>query len=113
MVNWIATAVLAMIVVVVGPGRVESIAAASSLPSAVLASQTSGASIRSTDISARRHVRHYHHHRYYHTGYRHYRYGHRGYYPRYYARPYYYEPYPSYAPAPLAFGFSFGFGPWW
>ena len=121
MVNWIATAVLAMIVVVVGPGRVESIAAASSLPSAALASQTSGASIRSTDISARRHVRHYHHHRYYHTGYRHYRYGHRHYhrygypryYPRYYARPYYYEPAPYYAPAPLPFGFSFGFGPWW
>jgi hypothetical protein len=109
MVRWIGTAVLAMIVLVGGPGREESIAAASSLPSAVRASQSSDANAAPTDISARRHVRR--HHRYYHSGYRHYRYGYGPYYPRYYARPSYYEPAPSYAPLP--FGFSFGFGPWW
>ena len=110
--KWIGTAVLAMIVFV-GPTRIESIAATSSLPPAARASQASHASARPTDVSARRHVRHYH--RYYHSGYRHYRYGYRPYYPHYYARPYDYEPYPYYGPAPLpfGFGFDFGFGPWW
>jgi hypothetical protein len=107
MMKWIGTVVLAMIVLV-GPGRIESIAAASSLPPAVRASQASHPSTSPTDISARRRYRHHHH--YYHSGYRHYRYGYRPYYPRYYERPYYYQPY---APAPLPFGFSFGFGPWW
>ena len=112
MMKWIGAAVLAMIVLVVGPGRVESVAAASSLPSAVREPSTSDASTMPTDISARRHVHRYHHH--YRHGYRHYhRYGYRRYYPRYYARPYDYAPYPDYAPAPLAFGFTFGFGPWW
>ena len=111
MMKGIGAAVLAS-VVLVGPGRVESFAAASGLPSAALAVQTSSASTRPTDLSARGHVRHSH--RSYHSGYRHYRrYGYRPYHPRYYARPYYYEPYPSYAPASLPFGFSFGFGPWW
>jgi len=109
MMKWIGTAVLAMMVLVAGPDRTESIAATSLLPSAVGASQASKASAGPTDISARRHVRRYHH--YYHSGYRHYRYGHRPYYPRYYARPYYYRPYPYYAPAPFIFGF--GFGPRW
>jgi len=108
MMNWIGTAVLAVIVLVVAPGGVKSIAAASSLPPAIHAAETRDASARPTDISARRHV-----HRYYHSGHRHYRYGYRPYYPRYYARPSYYEPSPYYAPAPLPFGFSFGFGPWW
>jgi hypothetical protein len=98
--RWIGTAVLATILLV-GP-RIESIAATSSLPTVVRASQAFHASIRPTDTSARRHV-----HRNDHAGYRHYRYGYRPYDPRYYARPSYYEP------APLPFGFSFGFGPWW
>jgi len=89
--KWIGTAVLAMIVFV-GPCRIESIAATSSLPPAARASQASHASGRPTDVSARRHVRHYH--RYYHSGYHHYRYGYRPYYPHYYARPHDYEPYP-------------------
>lgn len=104
--KWIGTAGLAMLVLV-GPGRIESIAATSSIPSAVRASQVSNASTGPTDISARRHVRRSHH--YYHAAYRYYRYGYRPYYPHYYARPYYYEP----APAPLPFGFGFAFGPWW
>ena len=103
MLTWIGTAGLAMIVLV-GPGRIESIAATSPSPSAVRVSQASNASTRPTDISARRHVHRYHRH--HHSGYR-------PYYPRYYARPYRYEPAPSYAPVPLPFGFSFGFGPWW
>lgn len=107
MLKWIATAVLATIVLVVGPGRIESVAATSAR-SAVRTSQVSDASTKPTDISARRR---YHH--YYHSVYRHHRYGYRPYYPRYYARPYYYEPNPYYAPAPLPFGFGFGFGPWW
>jgi hypothetical protein len=107
MTKWIGTAVLAMMVLVAGPDRTESIAATSSLPYA--APQAFNASTRPTDVSARGHVRRYH--RYYHSGYRPSRYGHGPYYPRYYARPYYYEPSPSYAPLP--FGFSFGFGPWW
>lgn len=106
MMKWIGTTVLAITVLVVGPGRIASIAAASSLPSAAFASQASNATTGPTDVSARRH---YHH--YYHSGYRHRRYGYRPSYPRYYARPYSYEPYPSYAPLP--FGFGFGFGPWW
>jgi hypothetical protein len=106
--KWIGTTGLAMLVLV-GAGRIESIAATSSLPSAVRVSQASNASTGPTDISARRHVRRYHRH--HHSGYRHYRYGYRPSYPRYYARPSYYEPNPSYAPAPLPFGF--GFGPWW
>ena len=107
--KWIGTPVLAMILLVGGPGRDQSIAAATSWPLAIRGSQTSDASAAPTDISARRHVRH--HHRYYHAGYRHYRHVYRPYYPRYYARPYYYEPAPNYAPLP--FGFSFGVGPWW
>lgn len=108
MMKSIGTAALAMMVLIVGPGRIELSAASSSLPSAVRASQAFDAGARPTDISARRYA-----HRYHRYGYRHYRYGYRPYYPRYYARPYYYEPYPSYGPAPLAFGFGFGFGPWW
>ena len=110
MMKWIGPAVLAAMVIVGGPIRIES-AAATSSPSAERASSVSSASTTSTDISARRHVRRYHHN--YHSGYRNYRYGYRPYYPRYYARPYDYEPYPYYAPAPLPFGFSFGFGPFW
>ena len=108
--KWIVTAVLVTTVLVVGPGRIEPVGAASS-QSALRASQASNVSSVLTDVSARR--RYHHHHRYYHSGYRHYRYGYRPYYPRYYARPYYYEPYSYYAPAPLPFGFGFGFGPWW
>jgi hypothetical protein len=106
MVKWIGTLVLATIVLVVGPGRVESIAAATSAQSTVRASQASDPSIGPTDVSARRYVHHY-----YRSGYHPYRYGYRPYYPRYYARPYYYEPYPYHGPVPFAFGF--GFGPRW
>lgn len=111
--KWVSTAALAMMVMVVGPGRMESNAIAAPLPSAVPASQASDMSVRPTDISARRHVHRYYRYGYRPYGYRYHRYGYRPYYPRYYARPYYYEPYPYYGPAPLPFGFSFGFGPWW
>ena len=106
MVKWIGTLVLAMIVLVVGPGRSESIAAAASLPSAIRASQASDPSIGPTDNSARRSIQHSDR-----SGHHHHRYGYRPYYPRYYARPYYYEPYPYHEFAPFAFGF--GFGPRW
>ena len=109
--KWVSTIVLATIVTVVGPGRIEPVVAASSLQGSGV-TPASNASAAPTDVSARRHIHRYH--RYYRYGYRPYRYGYRPYYPRYYARPYYYEPYPYYAPAPLPFGFSFGFGPgWW
>ena len=102
MMTWIGPAVLAATISVVVPVQIET-AAASTSPFAVRASLLSNASSRSTDISARRHVRRYHHS--HHAGYRPYRDGYRPYYPRYYARPYYYEP------APFPLGFSFG--PFW
>ena len=56
------------------------------------------ASMRATDVGARRHARHY-------DGVR------RTVpdEPHYYARPVYYRPYPYGVPAP----FVFGYGPWW
>jgi hypothetical protein len=118
MMKWLSAVVLTTIVTVVGPGRIEAVAAASSLQSSGVVSASSP-SAAPTDISAHRHA--HRHHRYYRYGYRPYGHGYRPYgygyrphYPRYYARPYYYEPYPYYAPAPFPFGFSFGFGPgWW
>jgi hypothetical protein len=55
---------------------------------------------QTTDLSARRRVRHY------------YRYAYRGYdrptYPTYYDRPYYYAPAPF-----VSFNFGYGLWPWW
>ena len=62
------------------------------------AAQLSGTS-KATDISSRRHHRHYHH-----------RHGDRRYSgpAYYYGRPYHYRPFPYASPAPFVFGFAFG-----
>ena len=94
MTKWIGAAVLALSLMLGGSAAIHP-AVAAPLPAAVQEPQL----LQPTELSARRHHRHY-------------RYGDRPYSrPYYYARPYYYRPYPYYAPAPFPFGF--GFGPWW
>ncbi len=95
----IGAAVVAGVLAFAGPAAINSAAA-----SPQMKAQTAGPSA-ATDISARRHYRHYQHDGYYRL-YDRYRP-----YPSYYARPHYYRPYPYYAPAPFIFGF--GFGPFW
>jgi ribulose kinase len=96
----IGAAVVAGVLAFAGPAAINSAAAAAPQMKA----ETAGSS-DATDVSARRHYRHYQ--RYgYNQLYDRYRP-----YPSYYARPHYYRPYPYYAPAPFVFGF--GFGPFW
>lgn len=94
MTRWFGPALLAVTLMFGGSTAIKSATAAPF--------QATAQKSQATDISARRHYRHYH-----------YRYVYRPYYrPYYYARPYYYRPYPYYAPyyAPAPFPFAFGFG---
>jgi hypothetical protein len=93
----IGAAFVASVLVVAGPGAIDSAAAAPQ------AKTPRAGTSDATDFSAHRYSRRY---------YRHYG-NYRPYYrPYYYNRPVYYRPYPYYAPAPFTFGI--GFGPvWW
>jgi hypothetical protein len=90
----IGAAAVAGTLALASPAAMDPAAAASS-KSGVRANTVA----TSTDLSARRHHRHYR------------RYAHRPpYQPYYYGRPAYYRPYPYSAPVPFFLGF--GFGPW-
>src|SRR3954468_7544730 len=96
----IGAAIVAGVVAFAGPAAIDSAAAAAPM---MMKAQIAGSS-DVTDISARRHYRHYHRYGYY-PRYDRYRPFIR---PYYYARPYYYRPYPYYAPVPFFLGFGFG-----
>ena len=91
----IGAAVLAVTLMFGDPAAINS-AAAEPSHAAMQKPQAS----KSTDLSARRRVRHSTH------------YANRAYVqPHYYDRPDYYRPYPYVVPVPFFLGF--GFGPWW
>ncbi|HEY5127855.1 MAG TPA: hypothetical protein VIJ35_11295 [Bradyrhizobium sp.] len=95
MTRWFVPPLLA-VTLLCGGSAATGPAAAAPLQAALQRSPAAAA----TDLSARRHIRHYR------------RYAYRPYYrPYYYDRPYYYRPYPYVAPVPFFLGF--GFGPWW
>ena len=94
MAKWIGAAILARTLMTGGSATINS-AAAGPLQAVVQKHPTS----ETTDLSARRRIRH--HRRY---AYRRY---YRPYYPTYYDRPYYY------APAPFFPLLGLGYGPWW
>ena len=89
--TWIAGAILAAALALVGPVA-PAISAAANSKARIHASQASEA----TDLSARRRMRHQRHY---------------AYRPYYYDRPHDYRPYPYQTPVPFFLGF--GFGPSW
>ncbi len=91
MMKWIGAAALAAFILIFG-GHL-GICVTAKAHAAAQRLHTQGA----TDLSARRHYRHYHH----------YRYAYRPYY--YYGNPYYYGPGPFFPFVPF---FGFGYGPW-